>query len=175
MQFFFDIQSPVTRICNEMQINNPEITEMLCYQADKTIVELADSVEKVRFCLCDYINEKMDSRNKKENRYNMVQFIEENFADKNMSTSFASERMGLSEKYFAALFKEQTGKSFGSYLEARRMSQAEKMLKETDLSVAQIADEVGYNTLDAFYKSFKKNYGIAPGKWRSVCGEKEKG
>lgn len=174
MQFFFEIQRPVARVCDEMQINNSEMTGMLCYQADKTIIELAGQVEEVSIYLCDYVNEKMVSRNKKESRYNMVQFIDENFADKNMSTSFASERMGLSEKYFAALFKEQTGKSFGTYLEAKRMNQAEKMLKETELSVAQIADEVGYNTLDAFYKSFKKNYGIAPGKWRSVCTAEEK-
>jgi len=168
MQFFFDIQSPVARVCDEIQVNNPYISDMLCYRSEKTIVELASMVEEVSLYLCDHVNEKLNIRSKKENRYNMIQFMEENFTNKDMSASFAAQHMGISEKYFAALFKEQTGKSFGIYLESKRMNAAEKLLLETELSVAQIAEEVGYNTLDAFYKAFKKNYGIAPGQWRSI-------
>ena len=164
MQFFFEIQSPIARIWDEMEQTNDRKVS-LAYRSNKTIMELIDSLEEASFYLCDRINKNKESSKNAFYR-EMIQFVEENYTSKDMCVSYVAQHMGISDKYFAALFKEQTGKNFGAYVEARRMQQVEKYMLETDLGMAKIADMVGYNTVDAFYKSFKKIYGVAPGKWK---------
>ena len=175
MQFFFEIQTPVARVWDEMEQTNKCGKEILSYQPDKTMIELVDALEEASLYLCDNVNRKRNDSSKKTCRYDMVQFVEEHYADKDMCVTYAASHMGLSDKYFATLFKAQTGKSFGLYVEARRMKQVEKYLLETDMSMAKIAENVGYNTLDAFYKSFRKVYGMAPGKWKEVNANKKNG
>ena len=171
MQFFFEIQNPIARVWDEMELSDGLEKEIMYYKSDKTIMELVDSLERASFYLCDHVSKsKNDAENsdRKNNRYDMHELVEKHYADKDMCVSYAASLMGLSEKYFAVLFKEQTGRSFGSFVEARRLKQAEIYLTETDMSMAQVADKVGYNTLDTFYKSFKKVYGLAPGKWKEI-------
>ena len=83
-----------------------------------------------------------------------------------MCVGFAAEHFGISEKRFSALFKELTGENFSVYVENLRFIQAERCLLETDWEIQKIADTIGYNSLDTFYKSFRKRYGMAPGKWK---------
>lgn len=164
MQFFFEVQNPIAKIWDEIEPEDRE-KNVLSYQSDKTIAELIDSLEEISCYLCDCL-----SRNKENSknafRRKMIQFVEDNYTSKDMCVSYVAEHLGISDKYFAALFKEQTGKTFGVYVESRRMKRAEQYLRETDIGVARIAELVGYNTVDAFYKSFKKHYGVAPGKWK---------
>ena len=164
MQFFFEIQSPIARIWDEMEQNSNKKVS-LGYRTDKTIIELVDSLEEASYYLCDCIGK---NKEKSKNAFyqEMIRFVEENYSSKDMCITYVAQHLGISDKSFAALFKEQTGKNFGTYVEKRRMKQVEKYLLETDFSMTKIADMVGYNTLDAFYKSFKKIYGLAPGKWK---------
>ena len=101
----------------------------------------------------------------------MIRFVEENYTSKDMCVSYVAQHLGISDNYLTRFFKEQTGKNFAAYVESKRMQLVEKYLLETDWSMAKIADLVGYNTLDTFYKSFKKIYGLAPGKWKENCAK----
>lgn len=172
MQFFFEIQNPIAKVWDELKFSDKLDKDILYYHTDKTIMELVDSLKNASLYLCDIAyqnqNELKNGDDRKNNRYDMLELVEKHYADKDMCVSYAASLMGLSEKYFAVLFKEQTGRSFGSFVEARRLKQAEVYLTETDMSMAQVADKVGYNTLDTFYKSFKKVYGLAPGKWKEI-------
>lgn len=164
MQFFFEVQNPIARIWDEIEQHGKE-KSVLSYRNDRSIVELIDSLEETSCYLCDCIG-----RNKNDNKnvfcQKMIQFVEDNYTNNDMCVTYAAQHFELSDKYFAALFKEQTGKNFGAYVEAKRMKRAEQYLLETDISMTKVAELVGYNTVDAFYKSFKKIYGLAPGKWK---------
>jgi len=166
MQFFFEVQNPIAKIWDEIEQEEREKT-VLSYRSDKTIAELLDSLEEISCYLCDCLNRNKEN-NKNAFRRKMIQFVEDNYTSKDMCVSYAAEHLGISDKYFAAHFKEQTGKTFGVYVETLRMKRAEQYLLETDVGMARIAELVGYNTVDAFYKSFRKHYGIAPGKWKEI-------
>jgi len=64
--------------------------------------------------------------------------------------------------YLGTVFKEETGETFKNTLDRIRISQAKKMLYETDLKVYQIAEEVGCGDLDRFYIIFKRYVGVSP-------------
>ena len=166
MQFFFEVQNPIARIWDETEQHEKETSELF-YRSDKSVIELIDSLERVGCYLCDCIGKnKIDSKNAFCQK--MIRFVEENYTNKDMCVSYAAQHFELSDKYFSTLFKEQTGKNFGVYVETMRMKKAEQYIMETDMSMARVAETVGYNTVDAFYKSFKKLYGLAPGKWKET-------
>ena len=53
-----------------------------------------------------------------------------------------------------------------NYLAGWRMQVATQKLRNTNASLAQIADMVGYHSEAAFLRAFKKAFGVAPATWR---------
>jgi len=91
--------------------------------------------------------------------------IEENLAFRWTRENLA-EICYLSPSRFAAVFKEALGVSPIDYILKLRMRRAQLLLANADLSVEQVAAEVGYD--DAFYFSrlFKTHYGLSPKKYQ---------
>ena len=65
-------------------------------------------------------------------------------------------------------FKKVYDCTITEYIQQRRMSQAENLLTNTDLSIGQIAQTVGYSTSSRFAELFRKSTGLLPGEFRKV-------
>jgi two-component system response regulator YesN len=76
--------------------------------------------------------------------------------------------IGMNPSYFSTFFKKETGQNFMEYLSEVRMNNACKMLKETNKTVMAVCEEVGYNDLKHFIKSFKKYSGLKPNEYRRL-------
>lgn len=79
-----------------------------------------------------------------------------------------AEEAHMSRSSFADAFSKSTGLSPMKYLTQWRMSEARRLLKTTQLSIAQISEQSGYESEEAFRKAFKKTLGEPPG---AVRGE----
>ena len=77
-----------------------------------------------------------------------------------------TELLGISQPYLFRVFKAATGKSPKQYLGDYRLLQAKKLLRETSLTVSQVAASVGYADPLAFSKFFTMREGISPQKYR---------
>lgn len=73
----------------------------------------------------------------------------------------------LSKEAFCRFFKLRTRKTFTQYLQQLRISEAQKLLQETDLSITEIAFRVGYENLSYFNRSFKNLSGKTPREFRN--------
>nr|WP_249435725.1 helix-turn-helix transcriptional regulator [Paenibacillus sp. Marseille-Q4541] len=62
-------------------------------------------------------------------------------------------------------FKQVAGINFIDYVTFRRMDMAKRLLRETDLKINEIADQVGYQH-SYFNRIFKKQEGLTPGQYR---------
>ena len=67
---------------------------------------------------------------------------------------------------FRIAFKKHTGISPNEYIIAQRISVACRLLAQTELSVKEIAGEVGYADQYYFSRIFKKKVGMTPLKYR---------
>lgn len=76
--------------------------------------------------------------------------------------------VGFNSSYFSRLFKKETGKNFVEYLTELRMLEAQQLLSETDKSIAEIAEEVGYTDDKYFSRAFKKYSGLKPKDYRKL-------
>lgn len=73
-----------------------------------------------------------------------------------------AEEMDLSTRTFNRRFKKATGFSPSDFLQNIRLQHARDLLKESNLGVSEIADQVGYNDGSYFTKLFRKQLGITP-------------
>lgn len=73
---------------------------------------------------------------------------------------------GLSRWYFARAFKQSVGVPPHHYLMQRRLERAQKLLAESDLSVAQIALQSGFSDQSHFSRRFRLFFGVTPRAFR---------
>lgn len=84
----------------------------------------------------------------------------------NPGLSEISEYLGYSPSYFSRHFHEISGVSYKEYLRKLRLNHAKKLLVSSDMSVAEVATNSGYSTLQVFLADFKKVYGETPTTFR---------
>jgi AraC-like DNA-binding protein len=77
-----------------------------------------------------------------------------------------AHEVGLSRAAFARRFTGAVGEPPLAYLTRWRMILAGRLLRQTDFTLAAVAQEVGYSSEFAFAKAFKRDYGDAPGSYR---------
>ena len=75
----------------------------------------------------------------------------------------------MSETKLKSCFKRHFGCSVTQYIQGRRMSQAEHLLIDTDFTMGQIAQMIGYTTSSRFAELFKKSTGILPIEYRKIA------
>lgn len=81
--------------------------------------------------------------------------------------------MGFSACYFARFFKKNTGMTFVRFLHNYRLNQAKWLLLNEEISVSEVAERIGFNSVKTFHHVFKQNTGVAPLKYRrSISGIK---
>ena len=78
------------------------------------------------------------------------------------------EACGLSYKYAGTLFKEVTGQTIKEYQCTLKLRKAEQLLKETDKSIAEVAQLTGFSDMFYFSKIFHKKKGCSPGEYRKT-------
>src|SRR4029077_7020498 len=74
---------------------------------------------------------------------------------------------GVSAAHFARSFKEAFGVPPHRYLLTRRIERATALLRDTDLSVTEIAFQIGWNSLGTFGRTFRDVTGESPGMLRT--------
>jgi two-component system, response regulator YesN len=94
-----------------------------------------------------------------------MRYIEEHYAE-SLSLMQVASHVHLNASYFSHLFKKETGHSFVNYLVQVRMDRAKQLLRNTDLSVTEVAGIVGYDLPNYFAKLFRQSTGISPKEYR---------
>lgn len=92
-------------------------------------------------------------------------YVKENYREE-ISLLKIAEIANLTPTSFCRMFKLKTKKSFVEYLNAIRVSNACKLLIETDLGISEIAYQCGYKTASNFNLLFKKLTGTTPKEYR---------
>lgn len=94
-----------------------------------------------------------------------ISFAKNNFKSE-ISAKDAAKACNVSYSYFSRFFKNVTKRSFSDYVNFLRITEAEKMLTESDIPITEIAYEVGFSSSSYFIAQFKSTKGISPAKYR---------
>lgn len=115
------------------------------------------------------VNAKQYSEAKPENTEKtreILDYINKNYK-KDIGLDEIAERFGMKAKSFSTFFKRKMGVGFLEYLSRLRMDEAKRLLTETDKSVKEILEEVGYISNSTFTMTFKKYVGKSPLQFRN--------
>lgn len=96
--------------------------------------------------------------------YELGAYFEEN-QDKMNLQDFAKQ-IGYNEDYTGKLIKRSTGKNFKEIVLDLKIDKAAKMLRETDDSIAVIAEKLGYSNPSGLYRQFQRTNGMTPSEYR---------
>lgn len=96
-------------------------------------------------------------------------YVGENYGDLSLSVNQVSEHVNMSAAYLGRVFKQVTGITFTEYLTKYRLDIACALLKETDMTVNEISDEIGFTNSSYFHIIFKKNLNCTPNQYRKQC------
>lgn len=94
------------------------------------------------------------------------------YLDQNYTRNFTLEKLSslffINPSYCSFIFKQRTGQNITDYITGLRMEKAKKMLRCTDYEIHSIAKMLGYDNTKYFFRLFKKEVGMTPGKYRQV-------
>ncbi len=82
------------------------------------------------------------------------------------SISKLARKVGLNSRSLQDCFKYLHGKGIFEYGQDLRLEHSKKLLRETDLTLQEIAEACGYQEQSNFSLAFMKKYGVRPGGWR---------
>lgn len=97
----------------------------------------------------------------------IIPFINENFSNP-LSLEYISEKFSISPSHLSRTFKSTTGFTFVEYVNNIRVKAACTLLKDSRLSISEVADRVGFDNLTHFGRVFKSMIGVSPMKFRKV-------
>ena len=86
--------------------------------------------------------------------------------DKRITLDQVSERFHVSGTQIKNSFKAVYGQSLYSYMRTQKMQSAAMLLRDSDLSVLDVAGKFGYDNASKFAKAFKDCHGVTPVQYR---------
>ncbi len=103
--------------------------------------------------------------------HQILSFIHENYAT--ITLDALASHLHYTVPYCSKYIKKLFGCTFSQLLHQIRFQQAEILLQDSILTVAQISDRLGYRNPENFMRAFKKQYHMTPSQYRSSCAQKK--
>jgi len=103
-----------------------------------------------------------------QNRITIVLDYLKQHSNENISLSEVASLIHLSVGTFCKFFKKVTGKTFSDYLNEIRIGNTCYLLSETDKTINQIVNEVGFENQAYFNRVFLKKKGLTPSQYRKL-------
>jgi len=96
----------------------------------------------------------------------ILEYVNNNY-EKSLSLADCAGKFHASPNYITRMFNKYTSVSFIEYINGLKIMKAKELLTETDLSIKEVAQRVGYNNLNYFYRKFNLVAGLTPKKFKS--------
>ncbi len=108
--------------------------------------------------------DRLNAQDNEEITVRVLRYIEENYRDGSLTE--LSEILHYDVSALSREIKNKIGKKYTELVQEKRLSQACFLLKNTDMSITEIAEKTGYENVSFFFRLFKAHYGISPRKYR---------
>ncbi len=156
-------------MCNQTASNFPVFKNARPFFINLSLYESIDALNETFFSffrtICDAAETQAGS---KANQ--LIQTVNHEisvrFSDPLLSIDALADTFDLSASYLGRVYKASTGRTILDFLLETRMQEARKLLKESSLSVSEIAAKCGFSSDSYFYKIFRQENGTTPAAFR---------
>jgi len=95
-----------------------------------------------------------------------INLIQTHFREER-GVEFYASKLRLNSKYMSTIVKQTSGKSAGEWIDERIILEVKALLRSTNMTVQQMADELNFPTQSSFGKYFKRLVGVSPKGYRN--------
>ena len=127
------------------------------------LYELLHLLFKYRYVNRHYTD---DTYQKYQKIKEVICYLEQHYAEPIHIEQLAAT-FGYSKNHFMSIFKQHTGASCMDYLLQLRLEKSCEKLVQTNLSIQEIASQVGFTNLSNFNRQFKQHYHLTPRQYRN--------
>ena len=97
------------------------------------------------------------------------EYINQHFTE-DLQVKDLARRFAINPNYLSTIFRREAGQTISHYLTVKKLDMACHLLTATKSSIVEIAQTVGYNDPQYFYKVFKKTMGVTAMEYRNKTG-----
>ncbi len=97
----------------------------------------------------------------------IMDYIHKNYKQ-DIAINTLADYVGLSYSHVRKIFNDATGENIVNYINNMRIEEAQRLLRQTNMSINDIALSLGYNNKQSFNRFFKKYVSINPGEYRNI-------
>lgn len=145
-----------------------EMVDLPSLQRETVLFQSADQIKEWALPLIEQF--KRSLQDVSPNRSHIIRQIHE-FIERHLQEDVSLTRVGehvyLHPVYLSRLYKKETGESLSAYITRTRMERAARLLMTTNMKVADIAKEIGYQKTQYFIHIFKEFYDCTPQNYRN--------
>lgn len=151
---------------SENNMNDPEYVrrELIPFALGKF-----NEYKQIEYSLLDMGTELIENIRKKNQSLDLISkvciYLQNHFSE-SITLNDLAQYFFISPSYLSHYFKSKKNLSVVQYLQEIRLNKAKELLKNTQLSIADIADQVGYPDSNYFTKVFRKELQISPSDYR---------
>jgi len=110
---------------------------------------------------------KMDPGDKSKYIMDAIAYVDENYANPNISVKAVADYLGISEGHLSHLFRKETDSTLMAFVTKRRMRVAMSLLQDYRHKIYEVAEQVGYRNITYFSATFKKYVGVTPSEYQN--------
>jgi AraC-like DNA-binding protein len=112
------------------------------------------------------VQDKSISRMEQLNEQKIINYIAENYDNPELSLTIIQQELKISSTSISKIIKHNFNLSFKKYINQIRLNEAKRLLKDSNLSISEIAYKVGYNNVSHFNRVFKQEFDISPSDYK---------
>lgn len=113
--------------------------------------------------------EESEQRQKSDKVTHALAFIQEHYDDPGICAEMIGDALGVSASYVSRMLRQNTGLGVVDHIHGERLKKAKELLSTTELSLDEVAQQVGFSSRFTLTRSFKRYEEMTPGAWRERC------
>ncbi|CAG7648264.1 HTH-type transcriptional regulator YesS [Paenibacillus solanacearum] len=167
----FDIIHTVMLTVQELRNEFPQLTgqlpDVMTLMQFHTVEELAELITKACIDVSQAVQE-LRGHPSERLLESMLDYLHTHCRQPDFSVQAMAGHFALSASYLSRFFKENTGQTISDYVHSIRINNAKKLLEQSDTSIKDIVQLVGYFDTSSFIRKFKTEVGVTPGEYRKM-------
>lgn len=159
------IRDCIVSLVDKYDMSFDEVTKQL--DEESNIHSYFETFSQVVERICEVISDKKQ-RVQDQSASKIMKYIRENYQDSTLSLKQISLVFDFSEAYISRLFKTVYGENVSAVIEQHRIEKACDLIRNTNMKVGDIAEQIGYTSDASFRRAFKRITGISPSEYKVI-------
>lgn len=154
-------------VSHGLSMNTPQLHAQLFDRANSS-VSFSDLTVWFQ-SVADYAAKKLDQEKNIIRSKRLMQikaYVLEHLREVDLTVFSISETFQINQTFLSTTFKKQYGISLSTFIQSNRLQLAQQLLDQTELTIREICVQTGFGSVETFYRAFKTQFGISPGKMR---------